>query len=200
MLINQAGAAGAREKPLTVIAAIHLDGETWIGSDTMAVNNDAPVVCGPKWVVGQEWAIGVAGVHRTQNIIEARCRSALNDREASIGAVCGEIRTALLDDGYEPDKEPVPTFSGSFLVAHREGVWSVDSQFSFVAIPLSRCGAFWASGCGRDHALGAFHALIKAWQHVSLPKLTGCELVAHAIDAAIAGDVYCGGTAWVSKL
>lgn len=172
---------------MTVIAAIKAGKSTWIGSDTLAVNNGTKFCTGPKWRIANGWAVGAAGDLRTHNLIAVY----LGDLTGGlVGAFdfTQRMRGLLERDGYNTDKEEGPAAWGQqIILAHKGGVWSIGTCFSIVEIPE---GELWADGSGRAYALGAGH----------VAKGTSKQRIASAIEAAMRYDSGCGGEVFMAKL
>ncbi len=189
---------------MTVIAALHRGGETWIGCDTLALDGTVLFDCGPKWVVGSKWAVGVAGDLRTLNVITAAMTKLLGEKTKTAFELANAIRDALKDDGYESAKERGPKEYGQeFLIASREGVWAVCVGFSVAQLPEGR---FWASGSGGELALGCAYGMAsdgpagKRKSGRSAGGHTPEQIMATCIGASIALDTTCGGELWLQKL
>ena len=82
---------------MTTLCALHHDGETWIGSDTMICNGHRSVGQTPKWVIREGWAIGVAGCVRTQNLLN---QESIDFSMTDPFSLCERLKTMLVDDDY----------------------------------------------------------------------------------------------------
>ncbi len=179
---------------MSIIAAHH-DAHrrsTWIGSDTLACSGSLRLPFGPKWVVRRPWAIGIAGHLRTVNLVDRHAGELMNQVSGPY-ELADRLRDLLKRDGFrEGTEERGPMeFGQTLLLAHCNGVWTLGTDFSTVAVPSDQ---LWAEGSGRDLAIGAAHVLA----HV-IPQ-EPAEIVRRAIETAIDLDIGCGGHAWVFEL
>jgi ATP-dependent protease HslVU (ClpYQ) peptidase subunit len=179
---------------MSIIVALHhaQRRSTWIGSDTLACSGSLRLPFGPKWVVRRPWAIGIAGHLRTVNLVDRHAADLTNQLSGPY-ELADRLRDLLKRDGFrEGTEERGPLeFGQTLLLAHSDGVWTLGSDFSTVAVPS---GQLWAEGSGRDLAIGAAHILTGAMQ------LEPPEIVRRAIETAVAFDIGCGGHAWVFDL
>lgn len=183
---------------MTVIAAIHEQGETWIGSDTQAlIAAYRPEITGAKWVSVDDVAVAVAGDLRTLNIIQEHPDRLLGDLSGPFAFV-ERLRVLLAEFGYDAkpyqDTDRTPNFGGPLLFADKTRVCDICPEFSVVeAVP----GSMVARGSGQDYALGVFFAL-------SAARILAGDGPAHvlrqAIAAAIKYDTGCGGEPWIHRL
>lgn len=180
---------------MSVIAALHdkRSRSTWIGSDTLCCAGDLKLPFGPKWVVRRPWAIGIAGHLRGINLIDQHA-SELVQAVSGPYQLAERLRDLLKRDGFrEGAEERSPMeFGQTLMLARPDGVWTLGSDFSTVALPPDR---LWAEGSGRDLAIGAAHVLLTR-SAVPAPA----EVVSCAIETAVAFDIGCGGEAWVFEL
>lgn len=180
---------------MSIIAALWSEkaDRAWIGSDTMMCSGNLRQTVGPKWVVRQPWAAGIAGHLRTLNLFQHHGDELLHDLGGPY-EFAQRARDLLRADGYSFEKNDAgPSMYGQMLIlACPRGVWTVGGDFSVVATPAGR---LWAEGSGRELALGAAHALLHAGVATAHD-----ETVRHAIAAAIALDTTCGGSPWVDQL
>lgn len=172
---------------MTVIAAIHDAGHTWIGSDTQATNCETVVNSARKWHVHNGWAVGSAGSLRTNNLINAHMVDLFTDLD-SVFEFTLRMRKLLEDDGYNSDGDEGPKWWGQqMILVNRSCVWSICSGFSVIEIPE---GELWADGSGRAYPLGAGHA------YQGKPE----DRLLHAVNAAIRYDRGCGGEIYTALL
>jgi len=180
---------------MSVIVALRTaDGRsTWIGSDTMVCSSDLKLDYGPKWVIHEPWAVGIAGHLRTVNLVAHNAASLLGNLESAY-QFSGRARDLMKADGYRDNAEDRgPTeFGGAFILSCPTGAWTIASDFSVSAIPA---GAAWAEGSGREISLGAMHAL-QSLRGAFAPDV----ILRHAIEAAISFDIACGGRVWLMEL
>lgn len=169
------------------------NGETWIGSDTLACADAMKITVGPKWVVRAPWAVGVAGHLRTMNVVDAHADKLLHDL-ASAYEFSDRLRDLLKSDGFHENGEaqgPL-VFGQTTMLAHPTGLWALGGDFSLVRIADNE---LWAEGSGRELALGAGYAA-----QVTCMKQAPEETVRLAIAAAIHFDVGSGGEIWIHRL
>lgn len=181
---------------MTIICALHQDGQTFIGADSRVLAGGLPLP-GPakKWRVSQDSrrAIGVSGDARTVHLIrQSQIFSATNTPEE----VVEFVRDLVRDDGHagkaSEDIGPL-RFGNSMIYADANGVWDIDSTFALWRIDDGR---LWARGSGMDYALGADHAL----RSRDGGRLDSRGRVTIAIEAAIGHDVGCGGEIFVQQI
>lgn len=180
---------------MSVIAAIcsSKSGSTWIASDTMVCSGNLVQIIGPKWIVREPWAVGVAGHLRTINVFHHHADELLVDLPDAY-EFARRARDLLKSDGYGEGKEgDGPTQLGQMMMlARADMVWSVGADFSVMPLPVD---TLWAEGSGRDLAIGAAHALVSV--HGGLSER---EVVRHAVETAITHDSICGGSPWMEEL
>ena len=180
---------------MSVIAAIcsSRTGSTWVASDTLVSSGNLRLSLGPKWLIREPWAAGVAGHVRTMNVFQRHPEELLKGLEDAFEFSL-RARELLRADGYNSVKEDSGPcdFAQMLMVANPRGVWTIGSDFSVSPIPVD---TLWAEGSGRDLAIGAAHALL-----LSCPTMPAKDLLSRAIATAIACDVGCGGEAWVGEL
>jgi len=180
---------------MSVIAAIASSKSrlTWIGSDTMVCSGELKLINGPKWIVREPWAVGVAGHLRTINVFHHHANELLGNLPDPY-EFSRRARDLLKSDGYGEGKDTdgPPQFGQMILLARPAAVWTVGADFSVMPLPE---GKLWAEGSGRDLAIGAAHALLSV--HGGLSER---DVVRHAVEAAIIHDSNCGGSPWIAEL
>jgi ATP-dependent protease HslVU (ClpYQ) peptidase subunit len=180
---------------MTVIAAMSSAraGATWVASDTLIISGNLELELGPKWLVRNEWAIGVAGHLRTMNIFAHHADILLKDVQ-NVFEFTGRVRSLLGEEGYRSVKEEEgpPNFGQMLMLANSRNIWTIGPDFSITPLPDDK---LWAEGSGRDLAIGAAHAM-----QLSRAELSPREIVRVAIETAITCDAQCGGTAWIAEL
>lgn len=180
---------------MSIIAALSCSktGSTWVGSDTMVRSANLRQVVGPKWIVRQPWAAGVAGHLRTVNLFQQHTAELLENLTTPYEFSL-RTRELLKSDGYETMKnDGGPLQYGQMLMlAHPRAVWAIGADFSVMSLPGDQ---LWAEGSGRDLALGAGHALLSTGA-----ALGAKDVVRHAVETAIAYDSNCGGSPWLDEL
>jgi ATP-dependent HslUV protease subunit HslV len=90
-------------------------------------------------------------------------------------------RYSLVNDQCDEKDSPFGNLDASFLVVTRKSIFHVSSDMSVVEFLK-----FDAIGSGADFAVGAMHVLYEQ-------KLSAGEIARHAVEAAIAHNIYCGG-------
>lgn len=166
---------------MTIVCALAVGDETILGCDQKVGTLRVP----SKWVIHGQWAIGVSGAHRTQQLIQ---RATIPETDDAF-VVATWIRDTLVADGYSTDKNDygLPTLASGILIALPGRVWSIAGCFSSVEVP-----GFTAVGSGCEYAEGA------AWRvegHAA-DRTSAISITRHAIEAAIALDPNgCGGEA-----
>lgn len=177
---------------MTIICAVHRNGETWIGSDRQATQGwrigHASV---KKWIVHGDRALGVSAELRLVNLVANEFD--LMAAESSY-ALSKTLRDLMLANGFQSKSDPDGGAAGynfSALYATPSGVWDIDQSFGVLAVDD---GEMAARGSGLEYALGAFHAL----RSVGNNDLS--NLVMLSVEAAIAYDTGCGGEPFVKKL
>lgn len=180
---------------MSVIAAISSgrSGSTWIASDTMVCSGNLRQIIGPKWVVHEPWAVGIAGHLRTINVFRHHAEELLGNL-ADAYEFADRARALLKSDGFGETKESdgPPQFGQMMILARPDVVWTVGTDFSVMPLPADK---LWAEGSGRDLAIGAAHALLSVQSE--LPEEA---VVQHAVETAIAYDSICGGSVWLKEL
>jgi ATP-dependent protease HslVU (ClpYQ) peptidase subunit len=180
---------------MTIIAAMSSarSGATWVASDTLIISGNLELELGPKWVVRNSWAVGVAGHLRTMNVFSHHADSLLTNLR-DVFEFTGRVRSLLGEEGFRSTKEEEgpPNFGQMLMLANSRNVWTIGPDFSITPLPDNR---LWAEGSGRDLAIGAAHALQQSRSEIS-PR----EIVRLAIETAITCDAQCGGAAWIGEL
>lgn len=171
---------------MTIICAIHNDGQTWIGGDSLATTGGIrmPSVI-EKWVISGRVAIGVSGDIRTLGLVRRLTKLPLNALK-----IAEIMRKAVISDGYiNSSKGGASCYELSCIIALPDGVWDVDAAFDACRI-TDDC--LWARGSGRDFALGA---------DFCTGSTIGPELrVQNALGAAIYYDTSCGNDLFVKRI
>ena len=98
-----------------------------------------------------------------------------------------EKYTFVNDQAHDKDS-PFGDLDSSFLIANRTGIYRVSSDLS-----VSRFKQYCSTGSGSEYALGAVHALYHS-------SATAREIAEEAVRAAIAFNVFCGGTVQVLEI
>ena len=180
---------------MSVIAAIcsSKSGSTWIASDTNVCTANLKQDIGPKWIVRNPWAVGVAGHLRTINVFRQHADELLRDLPDAY-EFATRARDVLKSDGYGDGKEGDGPFRlGQMLILARpDAIWAVGADFSVMQLPADK---LWAEGSARDLAIGAAHALVTV--HAGLAEK---EVIRHAVATGILYDSTCGGDPWLKEI
>lgn len=174
---------------MTVICAMSLDGETWIGADRRTTfGNYIHYDDAEKWLIIEGRAIGFSGHSRMKQLIITH----KVDLTGHPYDVCESLKKIVNEDGWKIDaKDGDPQrFEIEGLIVNERGIWRIDSGFSAHPIPL---GSFVAVGSGEECALGAAYAVMQG-EH------TARKVVRTAILAACAVNRGCGGTPFVYQM
>lgn len=172
---------------MTIICALHEPGRgTWIGSDSVGITGGVRLDVGPKWTDLQGgWWAGCAGNSRFQQLLRHRLAGA---GFKTAFALADAIRETLRTDGFkDTNSDSLPYYDINLMLANAACVWVVSGSFDVDRI---RPATLWATGSGRDVALGAAH-LARAY---GLPPE---KTIRAALDAAIDLERGCGGAAFV---
>lgn len=176
---------------MSIICAIKINGQTWIGSDTACRRDDEVFESSPKWVVNGKWAVGVSGDMRVQALIEADYETLLTGSPLEIG---NNIRKAMLDDGFEAARDKndkgFQHFGQYLILASNEAIYGLSGDLS----PALRRQEFVADGSGWELAKGAYFAARKMGVN------RADRILELAISAAIEEDLSCGGQVWLHCL
>ena len=186
---------------MTIIVAIHRDGETWVGSDRQRNGGYCLVMDKSKFVIRDGWAIGVTGWARVCDIIE-NAKEPLPPGPFDLSC---RLRDMIEADGFhripiDGEENLVKNFGTGFVIANDRQVWDLDAGFALS--PIAK-GDMHAKGSGAAYALGAFYALDGfGWSVLAaVGKIEKTyDLVSTAVEAAIAHDTGCGGKPFVMKL
>lgn len=180
---------------MSVIVALRTaDGRcTWLGCDTQVSGGNLKQDYGPKWLIREAWAIGIAGHLRTVNLVEHHLGSLVRDLGVPYDFAL-RVREVMKADGYHGDEEePGPlTLGGALILARSDGAWVIEADFSITPIAP---GAAWAEGSGREVCMGALHALLALDG-----GLAPGDIVQRALDATTALEINCGGRTWTHQL
>lgn len=173
---------------MTIICALHQDGETWIGSDTLATAAGGTRAQGAvkKWIVKGSSALAVAGDLRALSVLQSI------DLECGLLEVCASIKRLIVADGHTSDTESgAPAYGFSAILARPDGVWDIDCCCAPIEIEPGR---LWARGSGMHLALGC------DWALRIYGALGTAARVNHAVLAAIHYNTGCGGEPFIRRL
>ncbi|WP_306252362.1 hypothetical protein [Parvularcula sp. IMCC14364] len=178
---------------MTIITALCESDKIWLGENTAVTVGDAILVDGTsKWSAFGDWYLGGAGDSVQIDILRLNSDD-LSKPDMDARKIAQTIRDIFKEhDIAAKDEEDASARYGiSCILAHKNGrVFDLDPSLAISPIPE---GKLWASGSGRDYALGADAAL----QGLSL---SAEERMNRATNAAIACDVNCPGEARVFLL
>lgn len=153
----------------------------WIGSDTASICDGLITPCGPKWVLGDGFALGVAGDLRTQTLIEYHKKDFAG---LKVGAFVEALRALFKSLDYASDATIGPPSYGSEFILVKDGIWEIDSALSVI-----EAERFAAIGSGMRFALGALFVCSEAESALRM-----------ALEAAIKYDAGCNGGVWMKEL
>jgi ATP-dependent protease HslVU (ClpYQ) peptidase subunit len=178
---------------MTILTALASHDGVWLGYNDGHTIGDTPLPgVGCPWLNLGHWLLGVSGSSSAFSILDHH-RGDFDSETNGVEEVVFRIRTTLLDYGMgrKEDDEVEIRFGIWCILVHPNGqIWDVDDALAFSRIPED---TLWARGSGSDYALGAEHAL-KALN--SPPEIR----IRHAVEAAIALDLFCCGSANVRLL
>ncbi len=181
---------------MTICTAIYDPerGETWLGSDSQTSVNHLPYFNSRKWMIRNGWAVGRAGLHRVQNLMDHHAPKLFDDLDGHYD-LAQRIRKLLSDDGFAPGDDHAgcaPGYEAEFLIVRPGQVWLVCGDFSILALPPGTMGAI---GSGTAFALGAAHAVKKL-----VSDAGNALLMRTAIEASVLNDNLCGGAPYIKQL
>ena len=180
---------------MTIVLALHdpTSRETWIGSDRRGTKEALFIDAIQKWVfLSDEWAVGVSGDSRAISVLTGERAAGRLEPIRDPYHFTEQLRAIFEAQKWRPNDRDygAPEYGSSFLLAHPTGIWDIGGALSVTDVTERR---FWATGSGRDYALGAYFAT----RDYGMPA---SERVAGAIEAACAHDPACGGEPWVRHL
>ena len=175
---------------MTIITALS-DGETlWLGENTAVTVGDAILIDGTsKWISFGDWLLGAAGDSVQIDILRLNSDD-LSKPDMDALIIAQAIRDIFKDHDIaaKDEEEATSRYGISCILAHQDGcIYDLDPSLAISPIPA---GKLWASGSGRDYALGADAAL----QGLNLSLKDRMD---RATNAAITCDVNCPGTAHI---
>lgn len=146
---------------MTVIAAVHQNGETWIGADSQRSFGHLKVGPVSKLIIGPSVILGISGAELTNNLVSNNREAVFVDTDPwQIGR---RIKALVKEDGYqgrtETHEDVVPQYGADIIIARSDGVWHLSSGFTLSAM---KEGDLWAVGSGGEIAMGAGYALATA--------------------------------------
>lgn len=175
---------------MTVIAALHQNGETWIGSDSQRDWGGARLILGSKVIAAPGIAMGCSGNSKLQLLIRKSLDVIVADHDE--WGVAKRIRAALDDDKWAhmtcDDGKGPANYGMSIALATPSQVFLISADF--MVQPFAD-GDLMAVGSGADYAIGAGEVL-----RAASPEAR----VRAAIQTAIKWDTGCGGDAHVMRV
>ena len=173
---------------MTILAAYLDDKGCYFGSDTqMSDLEEGPLDCGPKWIVWEKSAFGLAGYFPGMNLLQNYIAEPLDRLD-----LVGQIREILNEHGYEPEHKSGYESWGcyGYYVTATEA-WDVDELYSLLPLEKDKLHLM---GSGSDAAKGA------DWMAEDDDTLSPTERIINSVDAAIAVDFHSGGRVYYGKL
>lgn len=173
---------------MTILAAVHDKGETWIGADQRASFGNHVFDHTPKWIFGSKFALGIAGWSRLYSLM---CN--MDFVHIAPVDIAGYMKSAIENDGWKKSEQSGGPGSYDFgaIIAYKDCIFAVSCDFGLTTVPE---GQMWITGSGSSYGYGAYHAL----RHKIVDD--NHQLVRSVIEAACAYDRSCGGEPMVGKL
>lgn len=178
---------------VTVIAALHENGETWIGADSQRSYGNLRITPVDKLIFSPDRsvAIGFAGFERTNLLVNHNLSAVFASSEPF--AIANAVRALVKEDGYSGavgrNEHNGPLGWGcDALIATLDGVWFMAEDSAVTKI---QPGALWACGSGMEYAIGAGNA-----QQAGSPA----QRVSAAIEISIRFDKGCGAPVQVHRV
>lgn len=174
---------------MTVICALHQNGETWIGADSRACGSHGQIIAGSikKWIVSADAAIGSNGEAIATQILHRNRAVILHVPNPC--QIADEFKSLIIPAFKESgDTESAKAWGVSSLIATHHGVYDVDSAFHVMEINR---GTLWARGAGRDFAIGAGNATRGDNPMARVRK---------ALEMACEFNAGCGGQLFIHRL
>lgn len=163
---------------MTVIAALHQNGETWIGCDSLITEGGQRFRGHSKLIEGNGVVFGWSGSYRTFGLIQQNVASITGTPWQMANAV----RALLKDDGYQSASGMgALDYGPGLIIATPAAVYDLTDDFS---VYRAADGEMVARGSGARYALGASQALESGAPFARVQA---------AVAAACHFDVDCGG-------
>ena len=188
---------------MTIICALRVGGQTWIGSDTRVMGGTA-IYPAPiqKWVVNASGALGVAGQGYMLSLVRLHLATRIG---APVDEIADGLRALQKEYEFNDDKDRGPKAYGqSFIYATEAGIWDIDSASASLEMPE---GKLWARGSGSDYALGTDFAIRRRLEEAGTsdsdvnPIWPMAEYrVETALQAACEFDAGCGAPLFIHRL
>lgn len=174
---------------MTIIAAVNIDRQIWVGSDTVSTYMDSLYPCQPKWVIAPDGksAVGHAGDKLVEQIARREVQSLSWGETPEMFSV--SLKNVMDKSGYLravfDDKEATGDYRNSWIYAWKSGMAHIACDFS--TVPVKKIAA---KGSGERYALGASFAAAG----------TAPKVLTTMLRAAISFDLYCGGKPWIWRI
>lgn len=178
---------------MTVIAAIHQHGETWIGADSQRSFGNLRVTPVDKLIFSPDLsiAVGFAGFERTNALVRRNLDTVFASSDP--WHIANAVRALVKEDGYSG-----ATSSGEHngplgwgcdaLIATPSSIWFMAEDSAITEIEE---GTLWACGSGSEFALGAGNARLDDAPH---------DRMTAAVQAATRFCKGCGGPAQIRRV
>lgn len=175
---------------MTIIAALHAEGQTWIGADSLCTfGNERSQAPAEKWVVRWDGrvAVGFSGHSRAGMVARRSLFGATKSDDA--WEVAQALRSILDADGWKPvDGDGAKRHDVNLVFASLTEVALVDMAFAVHQMPD---GVPVMGGSGSGYAEGAAYAM---------RGQPARDVVCVALEAACRFDTSCGGDLFIQKL
>lgn len=141
--------------------------------------------------------LAITGWGLYSNILDDYLRTRRNVRLADQASIFSFFRVfwkdlherySLVSDQRHDDESPFGDLDASFLIANRNGIFSVACDMS-----VTHFEQYYAIGSGAPYGLGAMHTLYRE-------SADPLALARKGVEAAIALDLYCGGAVTVFEV
>lgn len=150
---------------MTAIAGVEYDGGVVIGGDSAATWDDfgrVSLTSDKVWKSG-EWLFGECGGVRSGQLMRYSFKipnipddSGEELEEFLCTDFMDTLRAVLVDSGVVESRHAIENLdnNSTYLVGVRGQLWLLDEDFGVVR----SSGGYWATGCGKDLALGSLHS------------------------------------------
>ena len=179
---------------MTVLVAITEPGKgrTWIGSDTLFVDDYEASYGDPKWIVRDNRALGITGPLRALNIMQQEAQFILQ-QPGDVNDVAERLRNSLVDggfkEGFSRGEYGVPVLPMSYLYATPTAIWEIGDSFDITKSPT---GHLVAMGSGKEYATGCGYGLLES--RTDAPPMEALRI---CLSAATVHRLDCGGSLWI---
>ena len=182
---------------MSVLVAVHDPANkcTWLGSDTIGVNGSGTIFnTGPKWVMEDGWAVGMAGSSRTRTILDnamGKLLGGLMDPFDFTNRLVSDLPSYGYQPSFESEKGP-PIYGGQFLLAGPNGLWEIDAALAIFPVAPGHMAAI---GSGAEYAAGCAWGL----NHTGV-AMNPIDAITAFVRCAIDHNADCGGTIWADRV